>query len=380
MADDPDPPRGADDRAPVGKVRANDGPGPGVDAWRGDRPAVLFANPAAQSGRGKAAIDRASALLTAAGVEHRFVATAPAGGTVALVRDAIDEGGARVVIAMGGDGTFAEVAKGILGSAHGPRVALGVLPTGTANDQAKSFGMGAGADALADNVATIAAGAVAPIDAGRIEVSDRAGQLLRRDLFFDSASIGFGAAALATRNRDRERVAQVPLLGLVYRDMAVYAGAVVQRLLDSYVSDVKFDLEAEIDGRPYHFDSLLDVIIKNTRVFGGEWVLDPEARADDGLLELIPIAGRRDLTSKLFASLRHLPVDADTLRTLGIEHSEPISGRRFVLTVTHPGRGGLPAAQIDGEEIDHGHAYRIEVLPRCLNVIVPRRRRTDAPG
>ena len=352
----------------------------GIEAWRGDQPVVLFANPTAQSGRGEALIKRATALLTAAGVEHRFVATAPDGGTVALVRDAIDVDGARVVIAMGGDGTFAEVAKGILGSGHAPKVAMGLLPTGTANDQGKSFGMSAGADALAANVDIIAAGAVAAVDAGRIEVSDRSEQILRRDLFFDSASIGFGAAALATRNRDREVVGKVPLLGLVYRDMAVYAGAVVLRFLESYVADVKFDLEAEIDGRPYHFDSLLDVIIKNTRVFGGEWVLDPEARADDGMLELIPIAGRRDLTSKLFASLRHLPVDADTLRTLGIEHSEPISGRRFVLTVTHPGRGGLPAAQIDGEEIDHGHRYRIEALPRCLNVIVPRRRHSDPIG
>lgn len=364
----------ADDRGP------GSGANPGIDAWRGGRPAVLFANPAAQSGRGEAHIKRASALLTAAGVDHRFVATAPAGGTVALVQDAIERDGARVVIAMGGDGTFAEVAKGVLLSAHAPQVAMALLPTGTANDQAKSFGMSAGPDALPANVEIVAAGAVSAIDAGRIEVCDRDDLVLRRDLFFDSASIGFGAAALATRNRDREVVGKVPLLGLVYRDFAVYAGAVVRRFLDSYVSDIKFDLEAEIDGKPYQFDSLLDVIVKNTRVFGGEWVLDPETRADDGVLELIPIAGRRDLTSKLFASLRHLPVDADTLRTLGIEHSEPIPGRRFVLTVTHPGRGGLPAAQIDGEEIDHGSRYRIEVLPRCLHLVVPRRRRADAPG
>ncbi len=341
---------------------------------------VLFANPTAQSGRGEAHVRKVMALLAAAGVEHRFVATAPEGGTVALVRDAIDVDGARVVVAMGGDGTFAEVAKGILGSAHAPRVAMGILPTGTANDQAKSFGMSAGPDALAANVEILAAGAVSAIDAGRIEVCDRADQVVRRDLFFDSASIGFGADALATRNHDRGVVAQIPLLGLIYRDMAVYAGAVARKFLETYVTDVKFDLEAEIDGKPYHFDSLLDVIIKNTRIFGGEWVLDPETRADDGVFELIPIAGRRDLTSKLFASLRHLPIDADTLRTLGIEHSEPIPGRRFVLTVVHPGRGGLPAAQIDGEEIDHGTRYRIEALPRCLNVIVPRRRRSDPGG
>ena len=34
-----------------------------------------------------------------------------------------------------------------------------MLPTGTANDQGKSFGLAAGPDALATNVAVIAAGA-----------------------------------------------------------------------------------------------------------------------------------------------------------------------------------------------------------------------------
>jgi diacylglycerol kinase family enzyme len=344
-----------------------------IDTWRRDQPVVLFANPTAQSGRARAHIDRAEQLLAAAGVPHRFVATEPEGGTIALVTHAIDDDGARVVVAMGGDGTFAEVAKGVLGSGHAAEVAMGVLPTGTANDQGKSFGMDAGPDALSDNVATIAAGRVAAIDAGRIESLTRDEKLLRRDLFFDSASIGFGASALATRNRDRELVGKIPLVGLVYRDMLVYAGAVARKFAESYVADVKFDLEADIDGRPYTFSSLFDVVIKNTRVFGGEWVLDPTARADDGMFELVPIAGRIDLTSKLVASLRHLPVDGDLLRDLGLEHSEPIRGRRFVLTVAAPGTAGLPRAQIDGEELEAGERYRIEVLPRCLNVIVPER-------
>jgi diacylglycerol kinase family enzyme len=343
----------------------------GIDAWRRDQPLVLFANPTAQSGRAKEHIEKAEALFASAGIPHRFVATEPAGGTVALVTRAIDEEGARVVVAMGGDGTFAEVAKGILASGSAPDVAMGVLPTGTANDQGKSFGMSAGPEALAENVATIALGRVAAIDAGRIESLTRDETVLQRDLFFDSASVGFGASALATRNRDRELVGKIPLVGLVYRDMLVYAGAVARKFAESYVSDIKFDLEAQIDGSPYIFTSLFDVVIKNTRVFGGEWVLDPTARADDGMFELVPIAGRIDLTSKLVASLRHLPVDGDTLRNLGLEHSTPIRGRRFVLTVAGPGGAGLPHAQLDGEEMEAGEKYRIEVLPRCLNVIVP---------
>ena len=343
----------------------------GIDAWRTDQPVLLFANPTAQSGRARDAIRQAEDMLGVAGVPHRFVATEPNRGTVELVRRTIDDDGVRVVIAMGGDGTFAEVAKGVLASAHAPEVAMGMLPFGTANDQGKSFGLATGASALPANIAVIAAGAVTAIDAGRIEVKADE-RTLHRDLFFDSASIGFGADALIARNHDRELVGKIPLVGMVYRDMLVYAGAVLRKFAESYVSDVKFDLAAEIDGHPYSFDSLLDVIVKNTAVFGGEWVLDPDTRPDDGKLELVPIYGRRDLTSKLFASLRHLPINGDTLRDLGIEHSEPIAGRRFVITVTQPGQAGWPAAQLDGEEIPAGRRYLIEALPRCLNLIVPR--------
>lgn len=334
--------------------------------------AILFANPTAQSGKAADWIEQARRRLDAAGVPHDFRPTEPAGGTVEVVRRAIDEDGARLVIYMGGDGTFAEVAKGLLASDHAAECRLGMLPTGTANDQGKSFGLDAGPGAIDANVRVIAAGATVAIDVGRIEVQGRDREVLHRDLFFDSASIGFGASALSTRNRDRELVGKIPGLGMLYRNMFVYAGAVVQRLVESWIGDVKFDLEADIDGHRYYFESLLDVIIKNTKVFGGEWVLDPATEADDGLFELIPVRGRIDLTTKLVANLRHLPIGDDTLRALGLEHSDPIPGARFGLTVVSPGADRFPGAQIDGEELLAGERYRIDVLPRCLRLIVPK--------
>src|SRR5262245_38273015 len=154
----------------------------GIERWMGDRPAVLFANPTAQSGQAAEWIKTARALLDAAGVTHTFEATAPAGGTVEIVRRAIDENNTRTVIYMGGDGTFAEVAKGVLSSDHAADVAMGMLPTGTANDQGKSFGLAAGAGALADNVKVVAAGATLRIDVGKITVHGET-PAPRKDLF-----------------------------------------------------------------------------------------------------------------------------------------------------------------------------------------------------
>jgi len=340
-----------------------------IEAWLENKPAVLFANPTAQSGVAAEWIKTARAHLDAAGVPHRFEATAPAGGTVELVRKAVDDDGHRVVIYMGGDGTFAEVAKGILASAHASQVAMGMLPTGTANDQGKSFGLGAGAGALSRNVEVIAHGATLRIDVGMITIEGET-PAPRRDLFFDSFSIGLGAATLATRNRDRELVGKIPGLGMFYRNNLVYAGALAQRWLESYVTDVKFDLHATIDGKPYRFTDLLDLIVKNTRIFGGEWVLDPRAEADDGRFELIPIIGRRDFTQKILSTFRASPISESDLRNLGFDLAPPVPGRRFVLEVKVD--GPRPACQFDGEEVPAGDRYTIEVAPRCLRLIVPR--------
>ena len=340
----------------------------GIQAWLNDAPAVLVANPTAHSGKAADWIRKARALLDEAGVLHRFVATEPEGRTIDRVREAIDDGGARVVIYMGGDGTFAEVAKGIFASHHARDVAMGMLPTGTANDQGKSFGLLAGSGALARNVEVIAAGEVVGCDVGRL-VIERGDRTVHRDLFFDSFSIGLGAASLETRNRDRERVGRIPGLGALYRDQLVYAGAVLQRFVESYVVDIKFDVDAVIDGTVHHFEHVLDIIVKNTKIFGGEWIFDSRTESDDGKFELVPVTGRRDFGTKLIGTLRHSPVGVDDLQLLGFAHAPAISGARFELTVRS---ATLPAAQCDGEELPAGERYRIEAVPRALRLIVPR--------
>jgi diacylglycerol kinase family enzyme len=341
----------------------------GLARWL-DRPAVLVANPTAQSGKAADWIRHARALLDEAGVTHRFLATEPEGATVQLVRDAVDREGTRLVIYMGGDGTFAEVAKGILGSEHAPDVAMGMLPTGTANDQGKSFGLSAGPGALERNVEVVAAGHTAGCDVGTLAI-ERGLKEIHRDLFFDSFSVGLGAASLATRNRDRERVRRIPGLGAIYRDQLVYAGAIAQRLAESYVVDTKFDLDAVIDGTVRNYPGLLDVIVKNTKIFGGEWIFDPSSESDDGRFELVPVAGRRDFTAKLLGGLRQSPIGMAELEQLGIETEPAVSGTRMELSIRTQ-TNALPAAQIDGEEIPAGDRYVIEVETRALRLIVPR--------
>jgi diacylglycerol kinase family enzyme len=342
----------------------------GSARWLEHRPAVLFANPTAQSGKAADWIRHARALLDQAGVTHRFVATEPNGATVMRVREAIDRDGARLVIYMGGDGTFAEVAKGLLGSAHAGDVAMGMLPTGTANDQGKSFGLDAGQGALERNVDVVASGHTVGCDVGMLAI-DRGSKEIHRDLFFDSFSVGLGAASLATRNRDRKRVRRIPGLGAIYRDQLVYAGALARHLAESYVVDTKFDLDATIDGSVRNWPGLLDVIIKNTKIFGGEWIFSESSESDDGLFELVPVAGRRDFTAKLLGGFRKNPIGTAELEQLGIETEPAVSGTRIEMVVRTKTKA-LPPAQVDGEEIPAGERYVVEVATRALRLIVPR--------
>jgi len=333
------------------------------------QPAVLVANPTAQSGKAAEWIRTARALLDEAQVPHRFVPTEPAGKTIDRVREVIDDG-ARLVIYMGGDGTFAEVAKGIFASQHPTACAMGMLPTGTANDQGKSFGLDSGPASLARNVGVIAAGETIGCDVGAL-IIERSLKEVHRDLFFDSFSVGLGAASLETRNRDRERVGMIPGLGAIYRDQLVYAGAVLRRFVESYIVDVKFDMDVVVDGVVHSFDDLLDVIVKNTKIFGGEWIFDPNTESDDGRFELVPVTGRRDMGTKLLGGLRRSPVGVDDLAKLGFEHAPALTGSKFELAVRTAG-GTLPAVQCDGEELPAGDRYYIEVIPRALRLIVPR--------
>src|SRR5262249_19776309 len=101
---------------------------------------LVVGNPTAQSGKNQERIQRALALLKDAGIAADLLPTLPGGETIGAVRAALETGSYRVVIAMGGDGTFREVAAGLYTSERRADVALGMLPTGTANDQGKSFG------------------------------------------------------------------------------------------------------------------------------------------------------------------------------------------------------------------------------------------------
>lgn len=332
---------------------------------------LLVANPTAQSGRNAVRVARAEALLASAGVACELLPTLPGGRTVGAVREALDRGGYGCVITMGGDGTFREVAAGLLDCARREEVALAMLPTGTANDQGRSFGLEATEDALPRNVEVIAAGRETRLDAGRIHAMSGAGETVARSAFFDSAGWGISARVLAARNADRKVVEQMGPLKEVYRDHLVYAGALLRTFLDSYVVNDKFTAVVVADGTRIELTGLSDLVVKGTRVYGGAWVFDRGARHDDGMFEVVPFRGKRDWTSKAIVDLDGNPITEEMLNAIGVSHSKPFSAGRIELRFEVPEGGAPLAAQIDGEEFPATAIVRIEVVARALRLVVP---------
>ncbi|RYZ07420.1 MAG: hypothetical protein EOO73_12260 [Myxococcales bacterium] len=331
---------------------------------------LLVGNPTAQSGKNRERIEQALALMSAEGMPADFLSTLPDGKTVAAVRAALEDKPYAVVVAMGGDGTFREVAAGLYTSVRREDVALGMLPTGTANDQGRSFGLHGDQGALERNIGVVRAAYETRLDVGVY----RAGGALHDDYFFDSCGWGLSARVLAQRNKDRAVVEQLGPLKELYRDQAVYAGAFLKTFLESYVIDDKFRVVATLDGQRVELEGLTDLIVKNTRVYAGAWVLDEAARHDDGIFELVPFVGKLDWTSKAIRDLAVVPLNEEMLEGVGLEHSKTLRASSLDLEFFAPEGGAPLAAQLDGEEWPASSRVAIQVAKRALRLIVPESR------
>lgn len=347
-------------------------PGPAAPSAGGvERPILLVGNPTSRSGKAAERIAQASELMQHHGLAHELRATMPGGGTVELVSRAIIEEGFRRIVYLGGDGTFNEVAKGICRSGKAGEVVLGMLPAGTANDQGKSFGISATDKALEENIATIAAGRTTRLDVGEVTALSAEGVVLARDLFFDSMGWGLSAAILAFRNRELEIVKKMPIWREMYRDHAVYIRAAVRELALSWLTRDRFTADLEIDGELITLDRLSDLVISNTILYAGEWIIAPQARHDDGMFEVGPFRGTRDWTSKVIVQHKKVPLTEEMLNRIGVSHSPTYRGTNIKLQLLRPTTDKRLPAQIDGDEFPPADHVEIRVIPRMLALIVP---------
>jgi YegS/Rv2252/BmrU family lipid kinase len=305
---------------------------------------VIF-NPASGRGRGRRRIATYRPLLEAALEEVTFATTERPGDERELSEKAAREG-YDVVVGVGGDGTWSNVADGLVASGRS-EVALGVLPSGTGNDFGRNLGFDP--ESAADAVATLAAGAFRSVDVGRVETpsaSEHAPGQWESRHFLNVVGFGFDVAVI-----DAAAGARVLRGALLYK-----VTALLQLFrFDGFQCSVASDEGQVREGRH------LMLTVSNGRYFGGGFPIAPAADVSDGRLHACRIGDGGPLTRLRLFNL------AERGRHVGSERVEIVDARALRLRFEAP-----PRFELDGE-VRRARDREIElaVLPGALRVVAP---------
>jgi diacylglycerol kinase (ATP) len=215
---------------------------------------VIF-NPSSGRGRGAKLVEPVLSALRQGGATVEFASTAQAGDEARLTEKAIGHG-FRTIVAVGGDGTWSNVADVILRS--GTPVRLGLVPGGTGCDLIKSLGF-PGRD-VASCARIILEGRSRTIDVGRIENKH----------FLNVAGFGYDIAVIEHSSRVRLLRGELLYLYSAIRQIYSFPG---------------FTVEVAVDGQAASRQDLLMLIIANGQMFGGTFRIAPRARLEDGHLD-----------------------------------------------------------------------------------------------
>jgi diacylglycerol kinase (ATP) len=283
-------------------------------------------NPAAGRGAAVAHLPRLRLLASAAAAG--LVVSKSSEDIAVQARRAVDDGVSRLVVA-GGDGTMHQAAQGLSGSA----CALGVVPLGTGNDLAGTLGIPAGLDAA---TAHALSGPVRRLDLERIGEKVSIGY----------AGVGFDSAVTRFANEEVKRL----------RGPLVYFYAVLHTLATFAPPTLRVEHDAGVfTGRA------MFAVVANLPRFGGGMRIAPDARPDDGWLDLVIV---RELSR-----LALLAVFPRVYRGTHVTHPaiEIHRTRRALITVDRPMTlygGGEPIATKPA-----GHPFVVEVMPAALAVV-----------
>jgi diacylglycerol kinase family enzyme len=204
--------------------------------------------------------------LRARGIEARGVVSESPRMTRKLARAAAAEGRSQLVVA-GGDGTVRAAALELAGST----TALGLIPLGTMNNVARSLGIPLEVEGAC---ACIAAGTRRRIDLGRMKLGRRwRSRRAREYAFVECAGVGLSAfAAFTGETIEKHRWWALP--------------AALQRFFVAKRAAV----HVELDGTVLAVETNI-VTVLNSPLLGTHLLAAPEAKMDDGVLEVLVYEG-----------------------------------------------------------------------------------------
>jgi diacylglycerol kinase family enzyme len=263
------------------------------------------------------------------GWEPVLAETSPGETGLGLARRAV-AGGAGLVFAAGGDGTVRACAQGLAGTG----VPLAIVPLGTANLTARALGIPARTDRAIDAGFR---GRDHRIDLASADVGDAPGVM-----FAAMAGIGLDAAVVgAARAAGKRRLGWV----------AYAVSGVAHLSLPPREFTVRLD-----SGEPLARRARC-VVVGNAGLLPGGFLLLPEARCDDGWLDVGILAPSGILGWPRVAGL--------VLTRSRRQHGQLERFRARHVEIRAP--ADLPR-QVDGEVIAPGRALTVSVCPGVLTV------------
>lgn len=236
------------------------------------------------------------------------------------------ENGADIIVAVGGDGTVNQVAKGMFGSS----AVLGLVPAGSGNGLAHHL-----------NIPVDIPASLEVINKAQEKVIDTCS--VNNELFVSIAGVGFDAL-VAKKFADSKRRGFLSYLNIVTNEYTWYRPR-------------KYKLN--IDGKIYKRKALF-VSFANTNQFGYNTVISPDASIEDGLVDVC-------IMKKV--PLLLAPGIIGLLLTRKIDSSgyvEIIRAREVSFT-----RRKNRPVNIDGEPVKLTPELTVKVNPASLRVIVP---------
>jgi diacylglycerol kinase (ATP) len=270
-------------------------------------PDLLLVNPAAGGGRAAAILPALREFANHRGWQLEICVTSDQNDLASKARDAADTGRKRIFV-LGGDGTFQVLLNAV---ANFPEIVLGVIPAGGGNDLAASLGLPR--DPL-QAAALLLDGKPCPMDVVRIRTADG-----RERLYTGGGGVGLDAEAALHANGAYRNLPGRPR----------YLLAAIRVLFGFRPAHVRITIEG-IEPQCLEAKALL-VAVLNTPSYGGGLHLAPNAKTDDGKLDLVvlddlsmprillllpALASRGELkTTRLRRfSVTHVRIETDTPR------------------------------------------------------------------
>ncbi|MFD9935192.1 diacylglycerol/lipid kinase family protein [Streptomyces massasporeus] len=284
-------------------------------------------NPTAGGATSAAALLKVARLLREAGAELETEYSRSLAHARELARHAGERG--RVVLAVGGDG----ITGSIGGALSGTGALFGMVPAGRGNDFARALGLPGDPEGVAR---VLLHGTPRAVDTIEVTSSVHAGTVVL-------GSVYAGVDALANLHANRSR--------LLRGSASYYAGAL--RAISTW-RPVRYRIT--VDGRE-HTCTGYTVVAANSSYYGSARRIAPEARLDDGFLDVVMI---RDAPRRLFFALMK---ELDTGAHVHRPQVQVLRGREIRIEADRD----LPYGA-DGE-IEAALPVTVRVLPGALRVL-----------